>query len=419
MTKTARNRLTDVKIRKAARPFAKALADGGNLYLAEMENTGALKWRVTYKLRGKKATIWVGAYPKISLKDARKRRDEIEDQASQGIDPKVARKAGVGALGMSFKAFVEAHGEDLAPLAPKGRREWMAAMTGKVGELADMQPGAITGDDIAEALRPIWFTQPPSAKKRLAGIATVLRAARARGLITTPGWSNPADYRASFSGVMRKPVHVETPREAMPYAEVPAFVVDLRARTGTLALGLEWIVLSGCRANEGLAARWGEIDREAKTWTIPAERMKGVAGKRQAHVVPLSAAMLDVLDRATPRGGKPGATAYIFPRQTWAGGCYVPDDALDLLRFLRPGTVTTHGFRSTIFNWSQETTDYSDRLVNTALAHVVKDRVQRAYDRSKLVEKRRPLMADWGAFCTALCVTVANTDEPQTRSDAA
>ena len=220
MTKTARNKLTDVEIRKAARPFAKALSDGGNLYLAEMENTGLLKWRVVYRLRGKKATIWLGAYPKLSLRDARKRRDEIEEQAESGVDPKIARKVGTLATGMTFKQKVEAHGEDLAPQAPKARREWIAAMTGKVGKLADMQPGAITGDDIAEVMKPIWLTKPATAKKRLAGIATVLRAARARGLITTPGWSNPASYRDSFSGVMGQ---AETPREAMPYADVPGF----------------------------------------------------------------------------------------------------------------------------------------------------------------------------------------------------
>lgn len=409
MTKTARNKLTDVEIRKAARPFPKALSDGGNLYLAEMPKTGALKWRVTYKLRGKKATIWLGAYPKISLKDARKRRDQIEDQASKAIDPKVARKAGTGALSMTFKEFVLAHGADLAPAAPKGRREWIAAMTGKVGKLADLPPEAITGDDIAEALRPIWQTKPPTAKKRLAGIAVVLRAARARGLIATPGWQNPADYRASFSGVMKKPVHEETPRAAMPYADLPQFVADLRARSGPLALGLEWIVLSGCRAGEGLGAKWGEINREAKVWTIPAERMKGEVGKRREHQVPLSAAMLDVLDRAMPKR-KPQPGDFIFPSRVHAAGCFEPGAALDLLRDMRPGKATVHGFRSTFFDWSQEVTDYSDRLVNAALAHVVKDRVQRAYDRSALLEKRRPLMADWGLFCTGFCVLAANSD---------
>ena len=94
MTKTARNRLSDVGIRKAARPFPKAMADGGNLYLAEMPKTGALKWRVTYRLRGQELTIWLGAYPKLSLKDARKRRDEIEEQVANGVEVEVARRPG-------------------------------------------------------------------------------------------------------------------------------------------------------------------------------------------------------------------------------------------------------------------------------------------------------------------------------------
>jgi integrase len=420
MTKTARNKLTDVEIRKAARPFARALSDGGNLYVDEMPNTGVLKWRVTFWLGGRKATIWIGAYPKLSLRDARKRRDEIEDQAGKGIDPKVARKVGPLATGMTFKQFVEAHGADLAPAAPRGRREWIAAMTGRVGKLADMQPGAITGDDIAEALKPVWVTKPATAKKRLQGIATVLRAARARGLIATPGWTNPADYRHSFSGVMKKPVVQETPREAMPYADLPGFIRDLRAQPGPLALGLEMIVLSAVRASEGLGARWCEIDREACTWTVPAERMKGITGQKREHVVPLSSAMLDVLERAMPkRGPAPKGSDYIFPSYRHAAGCFDPGSALDLLRDLRPGTLTVHGFRSAFFDWSQEASDYSDRLANASLAHAVKDRVQRAYDRSALLERRRPLMADWGDFCASLCVSVANADGPEPLAEAA
>jgi integrase len=404
MTKTARCKLTDVEIRKAARPFARALSDGGNLYLAEMENTGLLKWRVTYRLRGKKATIWIGAYPKLSLRGARERRDEIEVQASKGVDPKVAR-IGTLASSMTFRQFVELHGADLAPVAPKGRREWLAAMTGKVGALADMQPGAITGDDIAQVMKPIWLTKAPTAKKRLAGIATVLRAARARGLITTPGWQNPANYRSSFVGVMKKPVVRETPREAMPYADVPGFVAELRYRPGALAMALEFIVLTSTRANEGLAARWDEIDQNAKVWTIPAVRMKGLRGRQREHQVPLSAAALAVLDGAA---GKYGVTGLIFPAHKHTAGYFDAGAALDLLRDLRPGKVTTHGFRSSFFDWASEMTDHSDRVVNAALAHLVKDRVQRAYDRSALLEKRRPLMTDWGDFCTSQCVVAAN-----------
>ena len=197
-------------------------------------------------------------------------------------------------------------------------------------------------------------------------------------------------------------------------------MIDLRAQPGALALALEWIVLSSARATEGLAATWGEIDREAKVWTIPADRMKGEAGKRREHQVPLSAAMLDVLDGAAPKDGstpKPGT--FLFPSRTHAAGWFDRGAALDLLRDLRPGALTVHGFRSAFFDWSQEATDYSDRLVNAALAHVVRDKVQRAYDRSKLVEKRRPLMADWGAYCLALCIPAANTDTAGAQAEAA
>ena len=422
MAKTARNRLTDIAIKKAARPLAKPLADGGNLLLAETA-AGRLKWVVRYYLHGKRAQIWLGEYPKTKLSDARLLRDGIEAQASKGVDPKIARKAAIQAVatGTTFKQFVEAHGEGLAPAAPKGRREWMAAMTGKVGILAEMEPGKITGDEIAQVLAPIWLTKPATAKKRLAGIATILRAARGRGLITHAGWVNPACYRTSFSGVMKKPTLVEVGRASMAYADTPGFMVDLQARPGALARAVEFILLTACRANEALAATWAEIDLDGKVWAIPAARMKGGV----EHVVPLAPAALAVLKRVRPKGGVV-AREYIFPAHRHAAGCFDPGSALDLLRELRPDAVdpvsgrpiTTHGFRATFFSWATEASDYGDRLVNTALAHKVADRVQRAYDRSDQLEKRRPLMDAWAAFVTAVNVTAANSDDLQ-EADAA
>ena len=323
---------------------------------------------------------------------------------------------------MTFKQFVEAHGADLAPAAPRARREWIAAMTTRVGLLADMQLGAITGDDIAEVMKPIWLTTPPAATKRLAGIARVLRAARARGVIDAPGWSNAAGLQAvSFSGVMKLAgAHREKPSEAMSYSDIPA----VHRRPGGRGAAhchwaWRWIVQTAVRA-EALGARWCEIDREALVWTIPAARMKGQTGKKQAHQVPLSAAMLDVLERAMPkRGPAPQPGDYIFPSYRHAAGCFDPGSALDLLRDLRPGTVTVHGFRSTFFGWTQETTDFSDRLANAALAHAVLG-VQGRYDRSTLVERRRQLMQAWGQFCTTTDIPAANdAPAPEAMAEAA
>jgi integrase len=133
----------------------------------------------------------------------------------------------------------------------------------------------------------------------------------------------------------------------------------------------------------------------------------------------LSAAALDVLKRAMPKGGTPKPSDFIFPSRGHAAGCFDPGSALDLLRALRPDAVdaesgkpvTTHGFRTSFFAWAMETTDYSDRLVNSALAHTIKDKVERAYNRSTLVEKRAVLMRDWAGYATSLCVEVANADD--------
>jgi integrase len=422
VSRTERNKLNDAKIKGAARPLPKAgLNDGGNLHLAEMPATRLFKWRVLYRLHGKKATIWLGTYPRISLKEARRLRDEIEEQAAKGIDPKLVRKTGgAPATGLSFAEFAEKYADDLAPVDLRKRKEWLS-MVRRLGALRDLRPSEITVNEIDAALDPIWQTKAPTARLWLRWIAAILRAAKVRGLIADP-WMNPADWRVSFSAVKRKARHVETPREAMPYAEIPAFVRDLRARPGTrlnLALALELIVLSGVRASEALGAKWSEFDREAMVWTIPAERMKGDHGR---HQVPLTAEMLDVLDRAAPRHGKAAASAFVFPAIRSKGGCYRPSCALGLFRNLRNGTATVHGFRSSFFDWTQDKTDFSDRLANAALAHVQKNReqtrVQRAYDRSNFLEKRRPMMATWNAYCLSASIA-ANADRPERIAEAA
>jgi integrase len=120
----------------------------------------------------------------------------------------------------------------------------------------------------------------------------------------------------------------------------------------------------------------------------------------------------------SPRRGRPNPGDFVFPSYRHNAGCFDPGAALDLLRELRPGSATVHGFRSAFFDWAMETTDYSDRLVNAALAHVVKDRVERAYHRSTLVERRRLLMEAWNAHCLTP-VAAANTDTPELAAEAA
>ena len=169
--------------------------------------------------------------------------------------------------------------------------------------------------------------------------------------------------------------------DANPRIEVPAFMVELRAHNSLTARALEYCILTATRSGEGLHAKWDEIDFAGKTWTIPAGRMK--AGKE--HRVPLSARVLEIL-AGLPREGE-----RLFPLTHTV--------MLELLR--RMGRdVTVHGFRSSFRDWVAERTSYPDHVAEAALAHAVADKVEKAYRRTVLFEKRRRLMADWARFCT-------------------
>jgi integrase len=180
-------------------------------------------------------------------------------------------------------------------------------------------------------------------------------------------------------------VKVVTHHPAMPYAEVPDFMVKLRSRDSLTARALEWTVLNAVRAGDTLGARWSEIDTTARTWTIGRDRLKGrIGGRKSDHTVPLSDAAVRLLE-LLPRVGD-----RVFPLS--AG-------AMDyVLKTLAPD-CTTHGFRSSFKDWSVEQTEYPNELSELALAHKVGSKVEQAYRRSDMVEKRRAMMADWAAHC--------------------
>jgi integrase len=176
----------------------------------------------------------------------------------------------------------------------------------------------------------------------------------------------------------------------MAYRDVPTFVERLRAIETTASLALEFCILSAARSGEVLGARWSEVDRDAKVWVIPAERMK--AGRE--HRVPLTAALVRILKVAE----KLQTNAFIFPGKK-------PERPLStmalemVLRRMRIENATVHGFRSAFRDWAAEETSFPREIAETALAHVVGDSTERAYRRGDALEKRRALMEAWASFC--------------------
>jgi integrase len=238
---------------------------------------------------------------------------------------------------------------------------------------------------VLSVLEPIWITVPETASRVRARIEVVLDWARVRELRVG---DNPARWKGHLEAALplRNRLQRRKHFPAMRYADVGAFLSDLRGRRESAARVLEFAILTATRRSEVCGARWSEI--EGGVWTIPAHRMKG----HREHRVPLCDRALENL-AALPREGE-----FVFIGRSTG----VPVSGMAVLRLLeRMGRrdVTMHGFRSTFRDWAAETTAYPNHVVEMALAHAVGNAVEAAYRRGDLFEKRRRLMEDWGEYC--------------------
>jgi integrase len=230
-------------------------------------------------------------------------------------------------------------------------------------------------------LEPIWKTIPETASRVRGRIEKVLGWATVRGFRKG---DNPATWRGHLAELFPAKSKIQKTKHhpALPFTEVPAFMVSLRERSSITALSLEFCILTATRSGEVLGAKWKEIDLVAKTWTIPASRMKA----EKEHRVPLSARALEIL-ASLPREGE-----HVFSLTRRA--------MIKLLRGIGHDNATVHGFRSSFRDWAAERTSYPNHVAEAALAHAVADKVEKAYRRTDLFEKRRRLMADWATWCS-------------------
>jgi integrase len=205
---------------------------------------------------------------------------------------------------------------------------------------------------------------------------------------------NPARWRGHLDKLLpaRRKVRKVEHHAALAYAELPAFMADLRQREGIGARALEFAILTATRTGEVIGATWAEIDLEARLWTIPADRMKG----RRQHRVPLSDRAIENLAALPCIQGN----EFMFPGAR-DGKPLSNMTMLKTLERMGRDDLTAHGFRSSFRDWAAETTGYPGELVEMALAHVVSNATEAAYWRGDMFDKRRRLMADWAAYCAA------------------
>jgi integrase len=368
---------------------ALVLPDGGNLYLQVTRGNSGLRrsWTFRYEFDGRRYEMGLGALHTLSLTEARDKARTLRQQLLEDVNPLHARQEAraarrvEAAKAVTFRQCAEQYiaAHEAGWRNARHAAQWPNTLAAYVYPIIGPLPvQAVDTGLVLKCIEPIWTTRPETASRVRGRIEAVLGWATARGYRTG---DNPAAWRSHMENLLpaRAKVRAIEHHPALPYVEMPAFMVDLLACDSIAARALEFLILTAARSGEVLGAQWNEVDLNNRTWTVPAARTKA----HREHRVPLSDRAAEILSKL-PRAG-----ARVFP---------VPRTAMiDLLQTLRP--ITVHGFRSTFRDWAGDRTAFARDVVEAALAHAVGNRTEAAYRRSDALEKRHQLMAAWATFC--------------------
>ena len=358
--------------------------DGNGLYLF-VQPSGARSWIQRLVIRGRKRELGLGSLALVSLAEAREKALTHRKLARSGGDPLAEKRRAVG-----IPTFAEAArrvvGQKRAGWRnPGSATNWLRSLDAyvfpRIGKIAVSE---VTSADVLEILTPIWHLKAETARAVRHRMRAVLEWSIAMGWRT----DNPCDRLLPVLG----PQHdVVQHRRALPHGKVAAALARVRVSEPATAdrLALEFLVLTAARGGEVRGALWTEIDREDGVWTIPASRMKA----NRPHRVPLCGRALEILDAARTLGGGHSPIVFVTERGQ-------PLNNKRMCRLLEKYRIAAvpHGFRSSFRDWAAEETDHPREVIEAALAHVVRNRVEAAYARSDLFERRRRLMDDWAGY---------------------
>jgi integrase len=389
-------RLTAVTVARLIKPGMHN--DGAGLYLQVTKRSTrvAKSWIYRFELDGRERQMGLGSVNTLSLAEARIKASECRKLKLEGIDPIEARKARhaeaahEAAMAVTFtecaEKYIAAHRDSWHNL--KHAAQWSSTLK----TYAEPVIGAVSAQDVDTALimkilDPLWLKKPETAGRLRGRIEAVLDWATVRGY---RHGDNPARWRGHLDKLLPARARVRQPQHhaALSYQTLPEFMTTLREQQGVAARALEFLILTATRTSEVIKAR--PIEISDNVWIIPANRMKA----RREHRVPLSARALELIKSMAVE--YPGE--FLFP-----GGKQLKPLSnmamLVLLERMGRNDLTVHGFRSTFRDWTAEQTDYPREVAEMALAHTVDDKVEAAYRRGDLFEKRRRLMDEWGHFC--------------------
>lgn len=391
---------------------------GGVAGLAlQVSNGGARSWILRVMVGGKRREMGLGGYPDVTLSNAREVARVARSKIQDGIDPiddgkaKRSQLQSARAAAITFAEAAEVYmgSKEVEWKNAKHADQWRNTLKAYVYPvIGNIIVGEIEQAHILRILEPIWLTKTETATRVRGRVEKILDWTRVRGYRKG---ENPARWKGHLEHMLPAPRKV-TPVENRPsldYPQMAEFMSLLRQEQGVAARCLEFTILTAARSEQARAATWSEIDFENAVWTIKGGRMKGEKGMERDHRVLLCApalALLNALPRQDSRHpfsntkGEPlsdSALSAVIKRmqakRVDAG--LAPWVDKDNGRWIVP-----HGFRSTFSTWRADKTNYPEEMGEFALAHAIPDKVAAAYQRGDLLDKRRKLMRDWGAFCT-------------------
>lgn len=374
-------------------------ADGGGLYL-QVGKSGSKSWIFRFTRNKVTRDMGLGPLNTVSLSDARDQALECRKVVRDGYDPidirksERARRAIETAAVMTFKecadAYISTHSSAWKNI--KHVSQWPNSLAMYVHPTIGHLPvDAVDTGLVMKILEPIWLTKTETASRVRQRMETILDWAAARGYRSR---ENPARLKGHLDKLLpsRSKVAKVKHHAALPFDQLGDFMDSLRQQDSISALGLEFLILTAARTGEVRGATWDEIDIERAEWVVPAARMK--AGRE--HRVPLSSAAMQIVQKLAELR----VSEYLLPGQKT--NMPLSDMAfLQLRKRMGRGDITPHGFRSTFRDWVSERTPFPREVAEMALAHSIDNKVEAAYRRGDLFEKRRQLMDEWATFCAA------------------
>lgn len=367
-------------------------ADGGNLWFIKRPDGGA-QWVLRIDVLGRRREMGLGAFPEVTLREAREEAAKWRAIARSGVDPVSERErqrtdaaAALAKSDPTLEEYTRRVFEGIkAGLRGDGvRGRWLSPLEQHVfPKIGKRRLSSIHQTDIVETLRPIWQTKHPTAIKAIQRLGVVFTKAKLARLEADPFIVDAA--RDELGQVRHRTKGIA----ATPWQEIPALYRRLDADLYS-HLALRWIILTAVRSESARGARFDEIDGDV--WTVPAERMKAREGKAEPFRVPLSRPALELLERLREGNSSP----FLFPSSKKSGQ-HLTDVALSKVLNGLEEAGRIHGFRTSFRTWCQDTGAPFD-VAETALAHTVGGKVERSYARSDLLDQRRTLMAAWAGY---------------------